>query len=190
MACTEKMHPCIFLVGFHGSGKTTIGRQLQREHGYIHVSLGDLGRLARSMKFPSEHSLRFLVALAGQAAGQRLEPNVVQALRKEIERLRHVGPVSVDGFPAEAEHIALLPMGGAIVHITVPDSERETRLLHRASVTKRLWTPGQRSLRDEAIPSIIDAALECQYPLWHIENTSGVERSVASIANLAKSTFL
>lgn len=176
------MFPCVFLIGLHGSGKTTIGRQLQRHHGYTHVSLGDLGRLARQSKYPCEHTLRFMTALASQEPGQPLRDRVVQVVLQEIDRLRQSGPVSVDGFPAEPTHIELLPTDGAIVHISLPEDMRENRLLRRASNTKRLWTPGQRSIRDEQVPRIVDAALASGYPVLGIENSADVSCAVDAIS--------
>lgn len=152
------MRPVVFLIGPHGCGKTTIGRMLGAHDGWYHLSLGDMGRLARSMKRPAELSTRFMAAMAKQEPGQPLRDEVVQRLLDEIERLRTRWCLSVDGFPSEAAHVPLLPADSQLVLVEVDPRERERRLNHRTQTTARKWTPGMRSLRDEAIPHVLSAA--------------------------------
>lgn len=151
------LHPCIFLIGLHGVGKTTLGRHLHQHHGWMHISLGDLGRLARSRRLPREHSTRFMGHLAAQLPGDRLSQPLIESLLGEIERHRQAGPVSVDGFPAEPFHMGLLPPGSLVFHLEVPDAQREERLLNRGEHTVRQWTgKAQGSNRDKDLPLLLE----------------------------------
>lgn len=179
------MHPCIFLIGLHGSGKTTLGRLLQKEHGFHHLSLGDIGRLARSMKIPREYSLRFVTAMARQEPATPLSPKVVSLLLAEIEHLRQFSPVSIDGFPAEPSHVHQLPTRSLLVHVVVPENIRQERLVKRSQDTKRQWIPGLRSYRDEALPVILTEASKLVLPVHNEGDCSQVAHWLASRARQA-----
>ena len=175
------MYPCIFLVGLHGSGKTTLGRLLQSQHGWLHISMGNLGRLARSMRIPCEHSIRFMTALSKQAPGQALTVEVVAQLLSEIERLRQSRPVSVDGFPSDPSHASLIPEKSTVMHIMVDELERETRLIRRAEETVRQWNPGQLSLRDQMLPSVLGALPQVK----HVHNMAEPSAVASELHRLA-----
>lgn len=151
------MHPLVFLIGLHGCGKTSVGRSLESDHGYKHLSLGDLGRLARKQKRAAEYSLRLMCMLSGQSPGDPLREELVDALLKDVERLRLTRPVSVDGFPAQSSHLALLPKDCAVVHLDVPQEVREARLQARSIMGPRKWTPGRPSLRDAELSEVLRA---------------------------------
>lgn len=148
-------HPVVFLIGLHGSGKTTVGKHLQDHHGYRHLSLGDLGRLARARRSPEDCSLRLMCLLAGQTPDRPLRPELVTELLVNIDRMRLASPVSVDGFPSEPHHIDLMPERSVLVHLNVADHVRMARLIERSSNGPRKWTPGQHSARDERLGAVL-----------------------------------
>lgn len=152
------INPCFFLLGLHGAGKTTLGRYLQDKHGWQHISLGDLGRLARSRRLPREFSVRLMGALGAQIPGARLSTKLVDALLDDIQRIRMVRPVSVDGFPCEPYHLSRLPLGSRVVHLHVAEELRLARLEHRSSTTVRQWsTHSSPAPRDRDLPLILEA---------------------------------
>lgn len=154
------MFPVLFLIGMHGCGKTTVGRMLEAQHGFRHVSLGDLGRLARQRKINAEYSLRLWCLLAGQTPDKPLREPLVVELLESIHRLRQRSPVSVDGFPSAAAHLSRLPSASTLVFLDVPDQAREERLILRSANGPRKWTPGLRSVRDEMLTEVLQAAGE------------------------------
>jgi len=151
-------HPVVFLIGLHGSGKTTVGRTLMERHGYRHISLGDLGRLARSRQTPTDFSLRLMCLLAGQMPDRPLRHELVSELLVNIERMRKASPISVDGFPSEPHHIDLLPERSVLVYLMAADHVRTARLIERSSTGPRKWTPGQHSARDERLGAVLERA--------------------------------
>lgn len=150
-------HPCVFLIGRHGTGKSTIGRTLESEYGWHHVSLGDLGRLARRHQLPRDFPLRFVALLSGHQPGTPLRNELVEAMLRHIEQRRGLTPVSVDGFPSDVSHVALLPRDAVVVHVTLNEEDREMRLEQRSQSSKRMWTKGVLSSRDEALPVVLHA---------------------------------
>lgn len=174
----------MFLIGRHGSGKTSIGHALEAGHGWKHISLGDLGRLARKNQRPQEHSLRLMVALSRHRPGEPLAGALVQAILADIERIRSTQCLSVDGFPSEAAHLALLTAGSCIILVDATDETRETRLARRAELTNRQWTPGMASARDLALPDLIQAAASAGV-LSVVSNTGDLAAAVAAVLDIA-----
>jgi len=153
-------YPLLFLIGLHGVGKSTLGRNLAAYHGYRHISLGDLGRLLRSRRIPRDYSTRFLRLLAAHEPGERMAPDLIAALQTEIERHNALGPLVVDGFPTEPYHIMGLPAGCTVIHLHCDDQERARRLSHRSETTKRKWSDSMESRRDRQLQAVFDVAIE------------------------------
>jgi adenylate kinase family enzyme len=175
------MHPLVFLVGLHGSGKSTAGRQLAQYHGWHHISLGDLGRLARKGRRPNDVSLRLMVCMATFRPGTPLPEVTIQAIVSEVTKNAHVRPVVCDGFPASAEHIRRLPAGSIVIELTCDPHVREHRLVARESQTLRKWTPGLPSLRDTALPDLAAAAANAGVRYLRVENTAEGQRSLSAV---------
>lgn len=167
-------HPCVFLLGLHGAGKTTLGRHLQSHHGWLHVSLGDLGRLARSRRLPKEFGVRLMGALAAQPPGERLSASLITALLNELERHRSAQPVSVDGFPTEPYQLSMLPSGSHLVNLQLDEATRSSRLDHRSATTVRQWS-AQAALapRDRDLPLLLE---QQETSILHLDASQSVER--------------
>ena len=151
-ALIESLGTHVFLLGPHGCGKSTVGRRLTAR-GYIHLSVGLIGRLARRGARPADIPLRLLQVMARHVPGEALNP---QAATEILDYARSLDKVVIDGFPANIEHLALLDdiERWEFVYVLTPRQIREQRLLARADTTKRAWTPGLKSSRDELLPDL------------------------------------
>lgn len=173
-------HPLVFLIGLHGVGKTTIGRALATEHQYLHVSLGNLGRLLRRRRIPKGYSLRFLRLLAAHEPGERMSSALIQALHSDVNTHNTQAPLVVDGFPAEPYHVTGLPAGCTVVHLTCPDDVRATRLIDREEETNRKWVEGAISDRDRQVAAVAQAAVLRQEIKTRCISTLGSPSEIAS----------
>lgn len=162
----QRLQPCIFLLGLHGAGKTTLGRYMEANHGWRHLSLGDLGRLARSRKLPREYSVRFMGHLASHPPGERLGRALIESMLSEINQHRQSRVMTIDGFPAEPYHMDLLPEGSRVVNLILPEEVRQSRLDQRSQNTARKWTQPERPTgRDQDLPIILERYAARIYPL-------------------------
>ena len=134
-------HPVLFLVGLHGSGKTTLGRLLKDRHGWRQLSVGDLGRLARRNKLPQGVSLRLMLTLAQATPGKHIDDAAVALLLAQIDAWRRDTPVAVDGFPSLPAHLLRTPDRAGVVHVECARAICEPRLMLRSEKTQRKWTP-------------------------------------------------
>lgn len=167
-------HPVLFIVGFHGSGKTTLGRALKDAHGWRQLSVGDLARLGRRGKMPQEVSLRLMVALAHSKPGHHMDASTASLLLAQVDAWRRDAPVVVDGFPSLPEHLCRLPKKSGIVQATCAEGLRETRLLMRSERTQRKWTPGAHSARDMALDEFVTLAKR-RAGFIEINNSGGLD---------------
>lgn len=139
------------LLGRHGSGKSTLGGALVR-HGYTHISVGMLRRLAMSYQFPSDVPPSLMVAMRRARGG---EPLAVDIASKLIKHASSFPRCVIDGFPASVEHLDLLPRSATLALVWTPKRERERRLFERAEQTQRQWVPGRGSAREESLSAVI-----------------------------------
>ncbi|WP_321817002.1 MULTISPECIES: AAA family ATPase [unclassified Paraburkholderia] len=142
--------PRIFLLGPHGSGKSSIGRQLV-EQGYVHLSIGLIGRLARRRLPVADLPVSLLHVMARHTPGEALES---RAAAEILQYARTLPKVVIDGFPGHVEHLGLvgdMPQW-QFVYVLTPRSVREGRLELRAATSRRGWTPGGKSPRDALLP--------------------------------------
>jgi adenylate kinase family enzyme len=148
----------ICLLGPHGAGKSSVGRALMA-HGYEHINIGAVARLARRNLNPSNIPGRLRIVLARHVPGSPLDALAVSEL---LDHIRSRPRIVVDGFPASVEHLAVI---GALdelsfVYAYTPRRVREARLIERAQTTARGWQPGGRSERDIALPALCWALRE------------------------------
>ncbi|WP_321935564.1 AAA family ATPase [Paraburkholderia sp. J8-2] len=157
----------LFLLGPHGCGKSTWGKALTA-HGYVHLSVGLIARLARKRQRPSDIPGRLLLRLARHVPGQPMDD---AAARELLDFARTLERVVIDGFPGHADHLSLLDdrERWRFVYLLTPRPVREQRLLQRAQDSLRSWTPGGRSARDEALPDLC-RALRDRHALTCVSN--------------------
>ena len=141
----------VCLVGRHGSGKSTIGAMLER-CGYKHLSVGLLRRLARQGQYPADVPISLMLALRRMPAGGPMPSDV------SVKLLQFAGTFDkcvLDGFPANLDHVQMLPSGTCIVLVWCPVSLRIERLNDRAAATVRQWTAGRSSERENSLAGVI-----------------------------------
>jgi adenylate kinase family enzyme len=148
----------LFLIGKHGTGKTTIGQYLAAKYGWTHISVGDLCRQARRNRGLSTMPLRLMAELAKTTPGVPLSMEVARQLCQTIGKINQTGMVVCDGFPSAPEHLDLLPPNSDVVWIQCQEVERERRLETRAAETARRWTPGRQTLRDDQVEAVYQCA--------------------------------
>lgn len=191
----EVKHPIIFLIGLHGSGKSTLGRHLARHHKWQHLSIGDIARAVRSGQRPDEISLRLVTELSIHRPGHQLSPRLTESIVFEVQKHSLHKPTICDGFPAHVDHLELLPKGCTVVHLTCSNSVRIARLANRAAKTARKWTAGGESERDAYLPSLSEALLSAAsrrgFVAREIENqTNGIDFLNATALCLVESVSL
>lgn len=141
----------ICLIGRHGAGKSSIGAAMRR-HGYGHLSVGTLRRLARHNQFPSDVPYSFMAGL------KRLQPGQTLPERLASDLIRHASSMQrcvLDGFPASVDHLNLLPRDATIAVVWAPHQVRVSRLQERAEHTLRRWTSGKDSARENSLAEVI-----------------------------------
>lgn len=141
----------VCLVGRHGSGKSTIGAMLE-SFGYKHVSVGLLRRLARHGKYPADVPMSLMLALRRMPAGGPMPPDVSAKL---LEFAKTFDKCIIDGFPANLDHVHMLPLGTRVVLVWCPEDLRVQRLNDRAAATVRQWTAGRPSDRESSLAAVV-----------------------------------
>lgn len=156
----------ICFIGMHGVGKSSVALTLAKEVGGIHLSVGDLCRLARRGKVPDGVPIRLMAALArhtpGSILGSEVSTHLIDYLAKLL-RLRKT--ICVDGFPSTSGHVEQLAAVPTfkenlrIVHVLCNDELRIARLLRRSQETGRKWSQDMDvSERDRGVASVGNAA--------------------------------
>lgn len=174
-------HQLIFFVGLHGSGKTTLGRRLQAEHGWKHFSVGDFARKARKHARFEDVPLSLMIELARQEPNARMGQRLVELLVAFLLEWNRTTHVVCDGFPSEPMHLQHLPAYARMVHVTCMN--REQRLVTRSETTPRLWTPGALSLRDRMLPHVIQAATTLGM-VSNLSNDKSLDESMQHLRDL------
>lgn len=153
-------NPVVWIIGLHGSGKSTCGRILTEIFpGWRHISIGDLSRLIRSGKYPSDLPIRLITTLKRTKPGGTLPPAAAREVAAFVEKNRASAcGISVDGFPSHPDHLNLLPTDSIVLHVQCNSSDRDKRLTKRAETSPRKWTPGIVTDRDALVDSTVQAA--------------------------------
>ena len=169
------------LVGRHGCGKSTIGRALA-SHGYQHISVGALRRLAKHNEYPSDVPVQLIAALRRAPRDAAMPMDVV---RKLLAFAAQFPQTVIDGFPVESSHLELLPHEAVVGLVWTPARSRESRLLERNESSSRIWTPGGHSLRDQKLPALIRAARargQAKFIANRVAGPESIEAIAAAVA--------
>lgn len=153
----------IFLIGLHGSGKSSIGKCIQEVDGWRSYSVGDLGRSARRNRPVDGISIRTLVRLGQTQPGTPMSNQLAQMLMADLSKHTQV---VCDGFPASPEHLQFIPAGSVLALVHCDETQRQQRLTQRAEDTSRTWTPGMPSQRDALVHEVF--AESRRYPIKRI----------------------
>ncbi len=160
----------IFLIGRHGTGKSTLGRASESEN-YKHVSVGVLRRLAGHNQYPVDIPYSLMRAFRTSPRGEPMSDSLATKL---VGFLSSQPACVVDGFPSKPEHLRLLPINSVVVYVWCGQAEREHRLETRAMSSMRQWKPSGASFRDEALSNLAVAARRANLLMFH-RNDGGVE---------------
>jgi adenylate kinase family enzyme len=169
--------PIVYLVGLHGSGKTTAGQKLtQAIDGHVHISVGDLARFGRRGTLPAEVPTRLMACLARHQPGTVFSFQTATLLSDYLKTLATIKKsVSVDGFPSSPEHIQLLPNNAVILHLSTSEQTRHSRLENRSLTTGRKWVNGGASERDTELKNVLVAASIARVKVIDIDNSEGAD---------------
>lgn len=175
------MYRIVYLIGSHGTGKTTIGKSLADNFSWEHLSVGDLGRNARRNFRVPGISIRLLSMLAMEEPGSSISQRTAKQLISEIENKNTCKNMVCDGFPSHPNHINMIQAHSEIILIQTPEELRQQRLSDRVELTGRKWTPGKVTIRDDLLASVFLSAQQSIIVTSVIEN--GKNSEICEIAN-------
>lgn len=144
----------ICLVGRHGSGKSTIGAALASQ-GAKHISVGLMRRLAAAGQMPADIPASLMAAIRRAKPGAVLSCDVATKLLRFAASFEHC---VLDGFPSTYAHIDMLPPAAIVGVVWTPYELRLARLNKRSDTSKRIWTPGRPSEREQSLAGVIKHA--------------------------------
>lgn len=171
----------VFLVGRHGSGKSTIGQALAKVEGYGHISVGLLRRLAAANEFPADIPVSLMFAMKKVRSGEPLTEVTAQRLIKYAESFEHC---VIDGFPVTPDQLALVPKNSHICVVTASKDIRLSRLQLRAAKSLRQWTPGIHSEREKQLAALIWTARKSKPTIFIPNNHDGAESILAAMSRI------
>lgn len=169
----------ICLIGRHGSGKSTLGDALV-ERGFKHISVGLLRRIATSGSIPADIPATLMAAMRRTMPGAPLQNDVAAKLLKYAMSFERC---VLDGFPANAVHVDMLPPAAIIAVVWAPKQTRQSRLESRALTSKRQWTPGRASAREDNLATVIMHARSVRRAVFLANRVDGIDDVQKSLLN-------
>jgi len=121
----------VFLIGFMGSGKTTIGRRLAQISGFDFVDTDRCIELQQGM------TIAEIFAQQGEAAFREMERNILLDLQKLEFSVVSTG----GGMPCHGENMDVMLAGGKVVYLKTSPQALARRLLR--SYTERPLIKGK-----------------------------------------------
>ena len=110
----------IFLVGFMGSGKTTIGRRLAEVLGFDFVDTD------RFIEMQHNTTVDQIFAQQGETAFRKMENDLLQELQQ-----RDVAVISTGGgMPCHSDNMDIMLAGGKVVYLKTSPQALAHRILH------------------------------------------------------------
>ncbi|MDR0894752.1 MAG: shikimate kinase [Prevotellaceae bacterium] len=171
----------IFLTGYMGAGKTTLGKALARE---LNVSLIDLDWYIEER---THQSVSELFTEQGEASFRRLE----QAMLHEVAQFEDVIISTGGGTPCFFDNMAYMNAEGATVFLDVSVPV----LFNRLRIAKR-QRPLLSNKNDEELVGFIEQALAERKPYYrqaqyhfkadHLETRREINQSVIMLRDLLK----
>ncbi len=109
----------IVLIGFMGSGKTTLGRWIAREHGYTFLDTDDM------IELKQQRSINDIFASEGEEYFRDLETEMIKSLADRDDKV----VISVGGgLPVREVNRKLMRRAGKVVYLRTSVDELEKRL--------------------------------------------------------------
>lgn len=172
----------IYLIGYMGSGKSTLGRALAGTSGARFVDLDDYIEQLTGM------TVSELFAQRGESEFRRLESNALVELSKSPDTDTTLIIACGGGTPCQPGNMELMNERGMTVWLTVDQSRLIERL--RADRSRR---PLVARLTDEELPTFIADAMERRLPFYakarhtfdasRLENETEISQTIAEFIN-------
>ena len=134
----------IFLIGYMGCGKTTLGEELARQMGLRYIDLDDFTEIFEEI---------------GEGHFRELEGDALRDVAAMTDVIVGCG----GGTPCHGDNMALMNQSGVTVWLTTSPERITARLLLPDQKAKR---PKVASLPDEAVLSLVEKELEARTPYY------------------------
>lgn len=171
----------IFLIGYMGCGKTTLGRALSRQMGYEFIDLDIY------IENRYHRSIKELFALHGEEGFRKIERRMLE----EVSEFERTVVACGGGTPCHFDNISLMNSKGITVYLTTPTERIAARLSLPGAKAKRPIIAGKT---DGELKKFIDGNLKAREPYYSqasitfdstdIETASTTESTAARLANI------
>ena len=143
----------IFLIGYMGCGKTTLGEELARQMGLRYIDLDDFIEDRQGM------TITDIFQEMGEGHFRELEVNALRDVAAMTDVIVGCG----GGTPCHGDNMALMNRSGVTVWLTTSPERITARLLLPDQKAKR---PKVANLPDEAVLSLVEKELEARTPYY------------------------
>ena len=171
----------IFLIGYMGCGKTTLGEELARQMGLRYIDLDDFIEDRQGM------TITEIFEEIGEGHFRELEGDALRDVAAMTDVIVGCG----GGTPCHGDNMALMNQSGVTVWLTTSPERITARLLLPDQKAKR---PKVASLPDEAVLSLVEKELEARTPYYaqaqlqfdstDIETAEATIRTASRLANV------
>lgn len=172
----------VFLIGYMGCGKTTLGEVLARQMGLCFIDLDDYIEQCQGGV-----SISQIFAEMGEARFRQLETEAI----RQVAALSGVIVACGGGTPCYGDNMNLMNKMGITVWLTTSAERMTARLLIPEQKSKR---PKVANLPDEAVLALVEKELEQRSPYYSlsqlqfdstdIETAPATERTASRLAAL------
>ena len=172
----------VFLIGYMGSGKTTLGEVLARQMGMRYIDLDELIEARQGMP---------VVKIFDEMGENRFRELETEALQ-EVAAMTDVIIGTGGGTPCHGDNMALMNQAGITVWLTTSPERITARLLPEEK-SKR---PRILHLPDEAVLPMVEAELQARTPFYSqaqlqfdstdIETAAATRRTARRLTHLLK----
>ncbi len=143
----------IFLIGYMGCGKTTLGEELARQMGLRYIDLDDFIEDRQGM------TITEIFEEMGEGHFRELEGDALRDVAAMTDVIVGCG----GGTPCHGDNMALMNQSGLTVWLMTSPERITARLLLPDQKAKR---PKVASLPDEAVLSLVEKELEARTPYY------------------------
>lgn len=171
----------VFLIGYMGCGKTTLGVELARQMDVLYIDLDDYIEASQGMK---------ITKIFDEMGENRFRELETEALR-DVAVMADVIVGCGGGTPCHGNNMALMNQAGTTVWLTTSPEHITARLLLPDQKAKR---PKIANIPDEAVLSLVEEELEVRAPYYRqakfqfdstdIETAEATERTARRLATV------